>query len=248
MELFIKTFIQQLFNRFGYHISQKEKNVSLYDAFSEQQRLLSNTDVKVIFDIGAADGRTSEHYHQLFPNATIYAFEPLPSSFEELKKNVADKPYIIPLNYAVSDKIGETDFHITSLNDASSLLNPNQTGSSFDKYTKLDNVIRVKTITLDEVCETYKIPVINLLKIDAQGAELLILNGGKILLDNQKIQLIYSEVNFIELYKGIALFHDIACFLKTKKYSLLNLYNLVHNQKGQISWGDAIFFKDTISI
>ncbi len=241
MELFIKTFIQRLLNLIGYRISKMEKDVLIHDAFNEQKRLLSNVEVKVIFDIGAADGRTSEHYHQLFPNATIYSFEPLPKSFEQLKKNVTDKSYIIPLNYAVCDKIGEMDFHITSLDDASSLLSPNQTGSSFDKYHVLENVIKVKTITVDKICQMYNIKSIDILKLDAQGAEADILKGSSVTLSNQKVNLIYSECQFMPLYEKATQFFELNGLLHSFDYKLFNLYNLIHNQKGQLSWGDAIF-------
>jgi FkbM family methyltransferase len=241
MEQYIKAFLQSIFNKLGYRIGKMDENVSLYDAYNEQKRILSNSDVKVIFDIGAADGRTSEHYHQLFPNATIYAFEPLPKSFEQLKKNVVDKSYIIPLNYAVSDKIGTAEFHITELNDASSLLNPNQTGSSFDRHHVLKNVIKVNTITIDEICKKYEINCINLLKLDAQGAEGDILKGATNMLSKNKVELIYSECQFIQLYDKATQFFELNSILHSHGYKLFNLFNLVHNQKGQLSWGDAIF-------
>ena len=239
----LKIFIQSLLNKFGYHLSQRQKNVSLSDPYSEQQRLLSNKKVKIIFDIGAADGRTSEHYHQLFPNATIYAFEPLPKSFQKLKDFASDKKYIIPINKALSDKEGEVEFHITALDDASSLLKPQKTGSSFDRHVELDSKIKVKTTTLDVICATYNIEKIDILKLDAQGAEILVFNGAKNLLDNHLIELIYSEINFIHIYDEMALLHEITTLLETNDYKLFNLFNLVHNQSGQISWGDAIFIK-----
>ncbi len=246
-ELF-KIYVQKQFSKFGYHISQNEKNVLKNDAFNEQKRLLSKIDVKVIFDIGAADGSSSIHYNYLFPNATIYAFEPLPQSFNLLAKTTNENKLIIPLNYAVSDKIEEVDFHVTALDDSSSLLQPSVTGSSFDRHHRLNKKIKVQTTTLDSIVKAYKINHIDLLKIDAQGAENLIFKGAENLLNNLEIELIYCEVSFITLYKGSALFHEICSLLEKKRYKLFNVFNIEHNQKGQIAWGDALFVKENFSI
>ena len=105
MEQFIKTFLQNIFNLFGYHISQKEKGVNNVDAYSEQKRILKDTDVKVIFDVGAADGKDSIKYHNLFPNAIIYAFEPLPESYDTLVRNTKEFSRIVTLNFALSDHL-----------------------------------------------------------------------------------------------------------------------------------------------
>jgi len=225
----LKLFIQSLFHKLGYHLSLRDKNVSLSDAYSEQQRLLSNKKVKIIFDIGAADGRTSEHYHQLFPNATIYAFEPLPKSFQKLKDFASDKKYIIPMNFAVSDNIGESQFHISSLDDASSLLKGVKTGSSFDRHHEFKKTINVKTITIEEVCKMFNIKEIDIVKMDTQGAELMALHGAKSLLMSKNISLIYSECQFIHLYKNSCQFYELNNFLDTIDYKLFNIYNLIHN-------------------
>jgi pyrrolidone-carboxylate peptidase len=71
----IKILLQSFFRFFGYHISKRNIGVSYQDAFSEQRRLMGENDVNVIFDIGAADGRTSLHYYSLFPNALICKFK-----------------------------------------------------------------------------------------------------------------------------------------------------------------------------
>jgi FkbM family methyltransferase len=241
MEQFIKATVQGLFSKAGYQIRKKEAAVDYEDAFSEQARLLANQNVKVIFDIGAANGRTSEQYHQAFPNATIYSFEPFPDSFKALQSFAQDKPYIVPLNFAVSDQVATADFHVTALNDASSLFSPNMTGSSFDRHHVHKNTIQVKTTTIDAICAQYQIGQIDLLKLDTQGAELIALKGASKILGEKRIKLIYSEVQFIHLYKGAAQFFEINHFLDSVSLRLFNIYNLSHNQKGQLAWGDAIF-------
>lgn len=241
MAIFIRSIIQKQINKLGYQIRRIDEGVSTEDAYQSQKNLLKNENVKVIFDVGASDGRTSVLYHEMFPQATIYTFEPNPKSFQNLLKTCEDKPYIVPLNFAISDNIGKVSFTITALDDASSLLEPNETGSGFDRYHTEKEKIEVNTTTIDEICTKYGITNIDILKLDTQGAEVMALKGAKNILNNKAIKLIYSECQFIKLYKNAALFFEINAFLETRNYNLFNLYNFNYNQKGQLSWGDCIF-------
>jgi precorrin-6B methylase 2 len=45
---------------------------------------------KVIFDIGANLGQSAIKYSKEFPNAKIYSFEPVDSTYTLLKRNVQD--------------------------------------------------------------------------------------------------------------------------------------------------------------
>ncbi|MEM8908982.1 MAG: FkbM family methyltransferase, partial [Bacteroidota bacterium] len=141
-----------------------EKGVDLKDAYQEQQRLLKGKEVKTIFDVGAADGRTGVRYGELFPGANVFSFEPLPNSFAKVKENEQKYDYLTGVNLAMSDKVGTTQFHLTNLKDASSILSPNKTGSSFDRHLELKQVIEVNTTTLDSFCQEKNIDRINVLK------------------------------------------------------------------------------------
>ena len=47
------------------------------DPFEVVQEVVS-PDARVIFDVGAERGRYSTRYLRMFPQATVYAFEPAP--------------------------------------------------------------------------------------------------------------------------------------------------------------------------
>jgi len=55
-------------------------------------------DINTIVDAGANMGFVSLVYAEAFPEATIYAIEPSPSTFEYLVYNCKDFPNIIPIN------------------------------------------------------------------------------------------------------------------------------------------------------
>lgn len=64
----------------------------------------------------------------------------------------------------------------------------------------------VKTNTLDDFCKNNKIEKIDLLKIDTEGSEMKVLNGGKNILNNVKIILVEvldNKVKFNEKYLDV---------------------------------------------
>lgn len=235
-----KVWIQQLAGKVGYRIMRLDPTVSLDDAYQEQVRLL-NRRISTIFEVGAADGRDSIAYAGLFPNADVYAFEPIPESFAKVADLAAAQPRLKPVECAMSDAPGTATFHICAFEDASSLLKPRATGASFDAYQEEMRTISVAVNTLDIFCRDHKIDHIDLLKMDAQGAENRILRGASDLLARGAIDVIYTEIQFIESYEGAGLFGEMFDLLRKNDFYLHNLYDLHHNHRGEICWGDAIF-------
>jgi FkbM family methyltransferase len=235
-----RIFVQTVANKLGYHIRRLDPGVVLEDPYTEQQRLVP-PGAQVVFEVGAADGRDCVRYAELFPQAKIYAFEPTPESFAKLEEKSRQHPRIVPVKAAVSDVEGTAAFNISGWIQASSLLKYNSSGATFDKYSESKTQIEVPVVTIDAECRRRGIARINVLKMDAQGAEQKILNGAASILDGPGIDLIYAEVQFMDLYEGAAGFHEIMTYLVTKGFQLHNLYGLAHTHKGQLAWGDAIF-------
>ncbi|MCC0003643.1 MAG: FkbM family methyltransferase [Methylobacteriaceae bacterium] len=237
---------QSALHRFGYHLRRLDEAVSLDDAYEEQARL-AGSDVREIVEIGAADGRDVVAYAKRYPSARVHAYEPLPENFRKLERATASLSNVVVHECAVSRTEETMPFYVTALADASSLLKSRATGATYDKYVEPAGRIDVQVVTLDDECSRNNIERIDILKMDAQGNELNILNGAHKLLDSRSIKLIYTEVNFARIYENIGLYHEIAAFLDTKGYDLHNLYNLIRNQRGELAWGDAIFVRRAAS-
>jgi FkbM family methyltransferase len=240
----LKEFIQTSLNRVGLQIRRVDRGVSYTDVYSEQVRLLQDRQVNTVFEVGAADGRDTLSYAALFPNARVFAFEPVPASFQKLKESTQQEQRICSINTALCNTVGTAKFNLAEWPDASSLFPANQTGSTFDEYNQSKAHIQVQTETIDHYCQEHKIDNINLLKMDAQGAEFDILNGAESMLQKGRIDLIYTEVNFMEIYQGAKSYDAIAGYLRKYGFQLHNLYGLTTNQKGQLTWGDAIFVRE----
>ena len=151
------------------------KGISILFNLSEPERLkmVKNLISKnfVCFDIGANIGI----YSLLFSRYSnlVYAFEPLPRNLSFLQRmmklNKVKNVIIVPS--AVADKNGESMFKAAS-NVAEGRLDVSGTQ-------------RVSTISLDRFI-TKKQVYPNLLKIDVEGAELLVLEGARNYLLNSK--------------------------------------------------------------
>ena len=68
------------------------------DSFTAQKALFDGSDCRVIFDVGAYVGKVTIIYRDLFPEATIYSFEPFPDSFRDLNRLADDTHIINPAN------------------------------------------------------------------------------------------------------------------------------------------------------
>jgi hypothetical protein len=82
---------------------------------------------------------------------------------------------------------------------------------------------------------------VDLLKLDLQGAERLVLSGGAEVLD--RVEVIYTEVFFEQLYAGAWLFWEMNEFLSHRGFKLCGLSNIVHAPDGDLVQANATFRK-----
>ncbi len=148
------------------------------------KELVKNADV--VLDIGSNFGYYSLlASEQINSSGKIYAFEPDPSNYELLCKNlhINNIKSIIPVKKAISNVNGKSRLFIEKANlGGHSLAEQN---ISDQKKT-----IEVSTITLDEFFYNHiEHPQVDFIKMDVQGAEGLVLSGGKKLLKNNKLKI-----------------------------------------------------------
>lgn len=254
MKTTVKKLIKLFFNCFNLELKRLPQAPIIEDfnahnhAFLDQKKLLSNKQVKIIFDVGANTGQTVEQYFNLFKSSHIYCFEPYEQSFEKLSDSFRNNTLIKPYEVAIANKIGERKFYLNKANYTNSLLPIAEECSKYVDAELTDNVgsINVATITLDEFCKKEHIEKIQILKMDIQGGELMALQGGTTLLNNHSIDLIYTEVQFAKIYDKQANFYDLYEYLDKYSYVLYGLYNLNYGNNGVLAWGDAIFISQEI--
>lgn len=127
----------------------------------------------VVIDIGAHVGAVSVYLAKRHPYATVYAYEPVPSNFASLSRNIAANGLtnLHAFNLAVTSDGREVKMDTN--------LRENSGGSGFARGEGGGTVYTVQSITFDGVLEAHRIERCNLLKIDCEGAEHEILRASR---------------------------------------------------------------------
>jgi FkbM family methyltransferase len=246
---FFKRLVQGLFKSFGYEISATshynlEEHIPEY---TDQQKIIGNGPI-TIFDVGAHNGQTSHTYNKLFSQASIYAFEPFPQSFDILKKNVEDKENIKVYNVALSNVIGKVKFNVNESSQTNSILSTHIDGADTWGKNLLSTIdtIDIESTTIDKFVEKNTIDKIDILKLDTQGTEYFIIEGAAKTIAKNKIKLIYLEIIIMPTYDGQKYFDEILLLFRANNFHLYNLYNFSHTANGMLRQVDAIFIHESI--
>ena len=203
-----------------------------------------------LVDVGASGGPIPR-FIALKGHTKTVGFEPDEMAFSELIK-IQDKETIY-LNKALSNKPGEFDFYINKNRATSSFLLADQ-GFLAEFPNPQDyapaEIVRKQVTTLDESLSSANIDDVDFIKLDTQGTELYILEGGSKVLT--KCFGIEIEVEFYPVYKQQPLFADIDDFLRGQGYILFDIHPIYWKRsigleygksKGQLVWGEALYFK-----
>jgi len=126
------------------------------------------SDGAAFVDVGANVGYYTRMAARIVgPNGKVLAFEPLPTAYQLLQRNSADLVNVLALQSALGDRSGTVPFYVHPSGDQSSTMNM---GDAQEQ-------IRVEIKTLDSM--TGQFDRVDFIKIDVEGSELQVLQGGK---------------------------------------------------------------------
>lgn len=201
---------------------------------------LIKENISTIIDVGASEGRFATKARELFPEAIIYSFEPIPRSYQKLIKKFNSDKNFKAFNTALGNAIGELEFNQNEHIGASSFLEISKLQIDAHPYTQNYSKIKVAVDKLDNLIKASDLTPNIILKLDVQGYEIEVLMGAERLLKH--IKFIYSEVCFNELYEGQSLFDDIIYFLRGKGYRIAGIENISQSLKDGIFLNADVFF------
>lgn len=178
----------------------------------------------IIVEAGAFNGQGTTILSSNWPQGTIHAFEPVPELFANLQQAVQHQNNVVCYPYALGASNGTAIFNIAEKpkypgmpSQAGSLLKPkNRLHLSPMVYTK---TIEVSTITLATWAQSNHINHINLLWLDVQGYALNVLKASSDIL--QSIQVIYTEVEFVEAYEHQYYYEDVKAWLEEQNFVMI---------------------------
>lgn len=217
--------------------------IEIKNPFRDMRVLLSGIKINSICDIGAHHGDISLKLSTLFPESKIYSFEPYSQSYEALKKKVEINSNIVPVNCALSSSNGEMNLYINTQDSTNSLSPTGEMGKKYQSWqTETLSTEIVRVLTLNSWAKQNSIKEIELLKLDVQGFELKVLQGAEDYLKST-VRLIYTEIEFVKIYKENCLYFELEGYLRQFSFELFQLYNLTSGDDRQLVTGDAIFIK-----
>jgi len=120
----------------------------------------------IIIDAGANIGLASVYFSNKYPKAIIYAIEPESGNFKLLENNTQFYKNVVRYHNALSNK---PNLQLQVIDNGHS--NWGFTTEEAKNVEKSFIVETVHTITIDEIVQENNIEIIDLLKIDIEGAE-----------------------------------------------------------------------------
>jgi FkbM family methyltransferase len=230
----LKSLIRRGFNAFGTTIHQPRVGGG-EDPFEDMHRLALFRQAPLIMDVGANVGQSIVRFKAIFPSAEIHSFEPSPSTFATLRQNAAPYSGVHLNNCALGGEATEATLLENSYSDMSSFLVPGRLA-----WGEVTRRTPVRIETLDDYCARHDLGPITILKTDTQGYDFEVVKGSVGLMARHRVQMVYMEVNFSDIYEGLPHPDEIMMFMREHGFRLVGLYNFCF-QEGMVSWVDALF-------
>ena len=200
----------------------------------------------VFLDIGANIGWFSVlASKKITDEGGIHAFEPAPNIFKELVENLRlnseNSDHIFANNLALGGEAGIVKIH--SFPDKA-----HGHSSIRDVYGTGSTKVEVEMLTLDQYLAYNDIKNVDLIKLDVEGAEMMVLDGSSHLLNGRN-----TPTWFIEMNKDTAKAFGYECYelidriLKTDDYALYKVagaWSTVTKMQNSTDFdhGDNVFF------
>jgi FkbM family methyltransferase len=232
----VKRIIQKALNHFGLEIKRRDP-WPIYGWLGKEE-------IKTVLDIGANTGQFALRIHKILPDVQIYSFEPLSDCFEELKRNMRDIPKFQGFNYALGNGTGKHVIYRNDFSDSSSLLPMEQLHKDAFPYTGNAKEETIEIRRLDDIASSLELTETILIKIDVQGFEDRVIQGGQETIRRAKILIV--EMSFEPLYRSQLLFDGIYSMLKAQGFVFKGYEESLRNPKdGHILQCDGIFARES---
>jgi FkbM family methyltransferase len=196
--------------------------------------------------VGANEGQYARLTREIFPDAQIFSFEPLPECYERLSAALPDDKKFACFNIGVGSGESVLQFFRSIHSPSSSFLKMEDLHKEAFPYTSEGQdaqPVEVKVNSLDNILPSLEYEKNILLKIDVQGFEGEVIKGAASMLDEVKVVIL--EMSLVKLYKDQPLFHDIYMMMHNKGFRYHgNLAQMHHPKTDEVVQLDAIFIRE----
>lgn len=168
------------------------------------EHVIKQFDPKTMLDVGANVGTYSRKLLTSFPNAKVYAFEPLGTTFatlSQLSLEYGDR--FTPVNVGVGSQLGKLELHYEENASSHASFAAEASKVPYVKNTQTD---LIDVITLDSFAtERLVSETVDFIKIDTEGFEYEVLAGAQDLIARHKPVGVHMEFNWHHMFRGHSL-------------------------------------------
>lgn len=204
----VKTRVRDLTNRMGWDLRRAG-----WDGWGpEKLQQLANP--RTVIDVGVWDG-TPELY-AAFPTAELLLIDPLPAAAQNMERILQTRSGTYR-SVAVGREKGESSLHIIGDDTTASSLHTRVSGSKFAATSS----VSVDVERLDDIVLGIDLPDPILLKIDAEGHELAIVQGATDVL--ARTACVIAEVSVAQRFEDGYRFSELVGALSDSGFELADL-------------------------
>ncbi|MCA6364011.1 MAG: FkbM family methyltransferase [Bacteroidetes bacterium] len=189
-------------------------------------------------DVGAFHGYFFETVKDEVNIASAVLIEPQPALVNELRQKYGNDSSIKIFDTVLSDTRREVEFYRQAESATSSMLRIDEKMLGGHLDTSVAEVTTHTAVPLDELLAN-DTRQIDFLKMDVQGAELLVLKGAQHVL--KRTSFLWIEVSFKPLYKGSATFDEVYRYMNDSGFRLISLLEGYRNKQNELLQADCLF-------
>ena len=209
---------------------------------SDIARRFPNYRVNIIFDVGANVGQSASMYITSYPSSTVFCFEPIAETYQELKLNMQGKNQISCFQLAFGASEGKGCMTSEGTSTMNCLVDENTISDSNVGKTEW-----VDISTLDDFCRANEIDHISYLKIDTEGGDLDVLKGAQNMLITKSVDLLEVEAGMNPNNKHHVPFESLKNYLEKHGYFIFGIYEQVSEwpeNKPHLRRTNTVFISD----
>jgi len=199
-----------------------------------------------VMDVGCRWG-FADAWASLGSRATVIGFDPDAAECERLRANYSGPCDVRFVPVALGATQGRAPLFVTEDPACSSLFEPDPVLTATMPELAVARFARtteVELTTLDSSATQLGVAEVDFLKLDTQGAELMVLQGAEASLRSTRA--LEVEVEFNPIYRGQPLFGDIDAHLRARGFVLWRLKNMAHysvaSARGDFAIRDEYYF------
>lgn len=213
----------------GYDLVKTGKNVLLPRHLGNLFNLLG---IDCVLDVGANHGQYGRMLRDFGYQGRIISFEPVAASFERLRAAAGRDRLWDVHHFALGAREEELEINVTAASDFASFLPPSEfSRQTFGPGITVDKRERVMVKRLDRIFDKIMqgaSPSAIHLKMDTQGYDLEVFNGGETVI--RRLASLQSELSVLPVYDGMPDYLEALSSYRRAGFEVTGIFPVSHDR------------------